>query len=272
MRVLVLLLGVPVLPAQTSSHIKRAKHLDEIIDTVNFTDGMETIGGASIQDAVNVLNDKTAFPVSLEMIEFERPKDFVTLDEALAKLHGMQAAGPLAARDKARLGSYEKFAKSHPGSEVVVPRQRTFTLVRNRATVHELLDEITRLDDEYEWKNYGTDSKPVIVIQPRSATALDWAVPAICKSRDLATGNLLAGCNGQECGPFIKLLAQRNMSVMYMSIGPVSLDPRPRGFVDLCSNDLTARDVLNRIAQSAHTSWTLGGIKGMRLISFGEHH
>jgi hypothetical protein len=63
------------------------------------------------------------------------------------------------------------------------------------------------------------------------------------------------------------------MSVLYMHIGPPSKDEQmPHGFVDLCSNNLTARDVLNRIAQSAHTSWTLGGIKGMRFISFGGHY
>src|SRR5438874_4370684 len=68
------------------------------------------------------------------------PKDFVTLDEALAKLHEMQSAGLLGSRDKDRLQGYEEMAKTHAGSEVLVPRQRTFTLIRNRITVRDLLD------------------------------------------------------------------------------------------------------------------------------------
>lgn len=101
---------------------------------------------------MNTLRDKVAFPVSLEMLEFERPKDFVTLDEALAKLHGMAAVGPLGDADKSRLSRYEELATTERGSEVVVPRQRTFTLVRDRITVREFLVQVTSLDDEYEWK------------------------------------------------------------------------------------------------------------------------
>jgi hypothetical protein len=261
--------------SSTRDHVKRAKHLDNVIERVSLTDGVETIGGASIEDAVNLLRDDVAFPVALEMIEFERPKDFVTLEEALTKLHSMQAFGPLGARDKTRLDSYEVSAKTHMGSEVLVAHQKSFTLVRDRITVRDLLDQITTLDDEYQWKNNGTESKPMIVIQPRADSALNWHVSAICRPRPVAIDQILAGCNGQECGAFTKALGARNMSIMYMSIGPVpkghpSADPRPHGFVDLCNEMLTARDVLNRIAQSAHTSWTLAGIKGFRIISFSN--
>jgi hypothetical protein len=261
--------------ASTRDHVKRAKHLDDVIESVSLTDGVETIGGACIEDAVNLLRKKVVFPIALETVEFERPKDFVTLDEALTQLHSMQAVGPLGARDKARLDSYEGLAKTHSGSEPLVARQKSFTLVRDRITVRDLLDQITAFDDQYQWKNYGTEGKPIIVIQPRADSALNWRVSPICKPRPVAIDQILAGCNGQECGAFTKILGERNMSVMYMSIGPVakgqqSSDPRPHGFVDLCYETLTARDVLNHIAQSAHTSWTLGGIKGLRLISFNN--
>src|SRR5205807_9885066 len=59
-------------------------------------------------------------------------------------------------------------SKTHPGSEVLLPRQKSFTLIRDKITVRDLLDQITILDDEYQWKNYGTESTPVVVIQPRS--------------------------------------------------------------------------------------------------------
>jgi hypothetical protein len=45
-------------------------------------------------------------------------------------------------------------------------------------------------------------------------------------------------------------------------------DPLPHVAIDVCSNHLTARDVLNLTVKGIHTSWTLAGIKGMRFISF----
>lgn len=251
-------------------HVKRAKHLDDVVENVVLADGTETIGGASVEDAVNLLRDKVKFPVSLEMLEFKRPEDFVTLDEALARLHGMQAVAPLGDRDKSRLVSYEGLAKTDPGSEVLVPRQRTFTFVRDRITVREFLVQVTTLDDGYEWKNYGTDRAPQIVIQPVSASALNWSVSPICSPRPVAIDRILAACKGQECGEFTKALSERNMSIVYIYMGPAPPDPAPHGFVDLCSEKLTARDVLNRIAQAAHTSWTVGGIKGMRFVSVSK--
>ena len=256
--------------ASRRDHVRRAKHLDSVIESVSLTNGPETIGGASIQDAVNTLRDKVVFPVSLEMLEFERPKDFVTLDEALAKLHRLAAVAPLGDADKSRLTRYEVLAKTDPASEVVVPHQRTFTLVRDRITVREFLVQVTALDDEYEWKNYGTDRAPQVVIEPRAASVLSWSVSPICSSRPVAIERILAGCKGQECGEFTKALSERNISILYMYLGPNPPDPSPHGFVDLCSQTLLARDVLNRIAEAAHTSWTVGGIRGMRFLSFSK--
>ncbi len=261
--------------SRSGQNAKRAKHLDGVIEQVSLTDGMQTIGGASMGDAVNFLRDKTAFPVALEMLEFERPKDFVTLDEAITKLQGMQALAPLGARDKVRLDRYDELANTHQGSELIVPRQKTFSFVRDRLTIREFLNEITTLDDEYEWKNYGTERKPVIVVQPRTASALNWRVPPICKPRPVTTERVLAACAKQECSPFTKALGERNMGVLYIAVDepvvPGKPDPdmtAPHGYVDLCQQNLTALDVLNRIAISGHTSWTMAGIKGMRFISF----
>ena len=267
---LFLLIAAITASAQTArrDHVRRAKHLDNVIESVSLTDGSETIGGASIQDAVNLLRDKIAFPVSLEMLEFERPKDFVTLEEALATLHSMQVVAPLMDGDKNRLDRYEELAKTDPGSEVLVPRQRTFKLVRDRITIREFLVQVTTLDDEYEWKNYGTDKRPQIVIHPRGASALSWPVSPICNPRPVSIDRVLAGCKGQECGPLTGALSQRNISILYMYTGPAPPDPVPHGFVDLCDKTLSARDALNRIAEAAHTSWILGGIKGMRFLSF----
>jgi hypothetical protein len=165
---------------------KRAHHLDDVITNVNLTAGTETIGGASIVDAVNLLRDSATFPVSLEMLEIERPKSFVTLQEALATLHSLQAITPLGDGDKHRLDRYEELAKTHPPSEILVPRQRTFKLVRDQISVREFLVQVTTLDDEYEWKNYGTDKSPQIVIHPRAASALLWPLTPICTPRPIS--------------------------------------------------------------------------------------
>lgn len=269
---LFLLIAAIAASAKTSrrDHVSRAKHLDDVIENVRLTDGSETIGGASIEDAVNQLRDKVGFPVSLEMLGFERPKDFITLDEALAELHRMQTLAPLGDRDKSRLHAYEELSKTGPGSQELVPRQKTFTFVRDRITVREFLIQVTALDDEYEWKNYGKDRAPQIVVQPRTASVLNWTMSPICYPRPVAIDRILAGCKDQECGEITKALFERNISILYMNLGPNPLDSAPHGFVDLCSHTLLARDVLNRIAEASHTSWTVGGIKGMRLISFSK--
>lgn len=47
---LLVLLAISAPLAQSAiGHGKRAKHLDDIIEDVNLTDGMRTIGGASVQ-------------------------------------------------------------------------------------------------------------------------------------------------------------------------------------------------------------------------------
>jgi hypothetical protein len=250
------------------NHLNLAKHLDDAITDVHLTDGTETIGGASIVDAVNLLRSNAAFPVSLEMLEIERPKDFVTLAEALETLHSMLAVAPLADGDKSRLDRYEELVKTDPGSSVLVPRQRTFKLVRERITVRDFLVQVTTFDDEYEWKNYGTDERPQIVIQPRAASRLNWPVAMICNPHPVSIGRVLAGCRGEKCGPFTEALNERNISIQHMYTGPAPPDPIPHGFVDLCDKTLSARDALNRIAAASHTSWTLGGIKGTRFLSF----
>ena len=73
---LLLAVGITgLLEAQTSRNVQRqrAKTLRDTIENVSLTDGFESIGGASIEDAANLLRDNAGFPVALEMVEFERP-------------------------------------------------------------------------------------------------------------------------------------------------------------------------------------------------------
>jgi hypothetical protein len=136
--VVVFVLTVAVVTAQTLSspphQPKCAKKLDDVIEHIELTDGAETIGGASMHDAVLALRERTCFPVAFETLEFERPKDFVTLGEALSKLHAMQTAGTLSARDKTRLDGYESMARTDDQSEVLVARRRTSRSGSNHCT------------------------------------------------------------------------------------------------------------------------------------------
>ncbi len=252
---------------------KCAKKLDDVIERIELTDGAETIGGASMHDAVFALRERACFPVAFEMIEFERPKDFVTLREALKQLHTIQAAGTLNARDKSRLDTYESMARTGEPSDVLVARQKAFRLVQNRIAVRRLLDRLMMLDDEYLWKNYGTESAPLIVIEPRAASALDWRVASICHPRPIASTELYAGCNNRPCGPFTKLLSEHNMTVSSLFEGPVAPgkqgpDLIPQVPIDACNDHFTARNILNLTVKGTHNSWTLAGIKGMRFVSF----
>jgi hypothetical protein len=239
-----------------------AQGLDDVIEHVALTEGAETLGGASVEDAVHLLRERTRFPINLEMIEFERPRDFVTLGEALAKLRELEISGVLSSNDKFRLIRYEELLKTKNESEVLLPRQKTFTFVQERITVREFLDRLMTLDDEYAWKNYGNDRMPLIVIAPRRVSALDWKVVPICHPKPIAYSKLFAGCNRQECGPFTKQLGDHNMTEMFMS------NWRPTASVNMCRGHLTARDVLDLTVNGARASWTLAGMKEMRVISY----
>jgi hypothetical protein len=275
--VVLLALTVVLMTAQKSSsprrHAQRVKKLNDVIEHIEITDGVETIGGASMQDAIWALREQTDFPISLELLEFERPRDFITLGEALARLHTLETTAVLGIRDMGRLHDYEKRAQTHEPSDVLFPRQKTFALVEDQITVRALLNRMMTLDDEYLWKDYGTESTPVIVIQPRTGSALEWPLSRICHPRPIASNQLFASCRNQKCGPYTKLLNDHNMSVIQMLDGPVlpgehPPDPVPLVSVDVCRDRLTVRDVLNLIAKGTNSSWTLAGIKGMRLISF----
>jgi hypothetical protein len=54
----------------TREHLNRVQHLGDVIQGVSL---LIQLGGASIEDAANLLRDKIAFPVALEMHEFDRP-------------------------------------------------------------------------------------------------------------------------------------------------------------------------------------------------------
>lgn len=69
-----------------------------------------------------------------------------------------------------------------------------------------------------------------MLIQPHVKSALNWRVSPICEPRPVSIDRIIAGCKGQECGPFTKALSERDMNILYMYSGPAPPDPVPHGF------------------------------------------
>ena len=236
--------------------------LEQIIPHIELTRGIEAIGGATIPDVVVTLREQTDFPICIEELEYDRKTDGLTLDAAIAKLRALKAEQKLTHLDEARLNQYQELAKTEdPHTFIVGINQKTFTLVEDNATVRAVLDRTIGLDPAYIWKNYGTSKAPLVVLQPRTRSALDWPVPSVCGgSQETKTAELF-GTDGK----LTTLFAAHAIYLVEMNGARMPNVP-----LDLCHDHLTARDVLNRIVTAGgnHLSWTLSGIKGLRWLSF----
>lgn len=243
--------------------LQKVRTLDDNIKRVALTTGSETIGGASMEDAVAFLRTHAAFPVSFEFVEYDRAKDGLTLSAALAKLHQLKQTQTLSDLDEMRLKTYEQQLSDgqDPGT-VIGFQKRTFSIVEDNISVRAFLDRLAVLDGAYSWRNDGTDDAPIVVIQPRGKSALEWSVPAICGSpQDLSFARLY-----ESGGKLTVLFQQHNISRVAFKGGVGN----PEVEVDVCKGHLSARDVLNLTAASLghDVSWTLSGVKGLRWLTF----
>jgi hypothetical protein len=242
---------------------QKVRTLDDNIKHVELTAGSETIGGASMEDAVAFLRHHAAFPVSFEFVEYDRAKDGLTLSTALAKLHQLKQTQTLSDLDEMRLKTYEQQISDGQDSGTVIGFQkRTFSIVEDNISVRAFLERLAVLDGAYSWRNDGTDDAPVVVIQPRGKSALEWNVPAICGSpQDLLFAKLYG-----SGGKLTVLFQQHNISRVAFQGGVETPDVQ----VDICKSHLSARDVLNLTAASLghDVSWTLSGVKGLRWLTF----
>jgi hypothetical protein len=247
-------------PAQATRG--KAMTLDGIIPRFELTRGSEAIGGAAVGDAVVALRQLVDYPISLEGKEFTAERDGLNLGEAIDQLRALKGRQTLGPDDAARLRAYEQLASTQSRSTLIGFRMKAFSIVESNITVRGVLDRITELDHTYIWTNDGTADSPIIVLRPRETSALDWSVPPICGDASESTSLNLY----RPTGKLTELFHSHSISRVYLS----GVDNLPNVGLNLCSEHLTARDVLNRTVAAAGNglSWTLSGKKGLRFISF----
>jgi hypothetical protein len=238
----------------------KLQNLETKIDVVNLDTGSSAIGGAAIEDAAALLRHSASFPVCLEMLDYTRETDGLTLESALNQLHELKNKGKLNSNDAARLRAYEEMVLSGNPPTLVGFRKRVFLISRRDISVRGLLDAITSQDSDYVWKNLGSDHAPLVVLQPRDRSVLDWSVPAIC-GKGLSTGDLYS-FEGKLTDAFEKHGITRPEINRHGRLPTVQ--------VDLCREQLNARDVLNLtvLAVGGNASWTISGIRGLRWLTF----
>ncbi len=247
--------------------------MDSIITRFELSDSpLGGIGGATMADAVQKLQEVTGIPVCLEEIEYDGERDGLTLSTALQKLRELQARNELSESDRARLERYEELMHEvkDPDHHVVFMNVRTFKISESHVTLRALLDHLIELDPDYTWQNDGNLTTPLIVVQPKAKSALDWTVPSICKSKESLRQLYGAG------GSLTELLNQHKISLMWVWIGRTTYPQQPNQeelpttSLDLCHESLTARDVLMLTVKALGPKfyWTLSGIKEMRFLQF----
>lgn len=256
------LLWVAVVAVSSSSVAQpsgKLRDLEGKISSIELVSGSEAIGGASVEDAVALLQQWAAFPVCFESRQFNRRVDGLTLAQALVKLRELKTEHNLAARDAVRLKAYEQMSTTEDPSTLIGFKRTTFRFTAHDVSVRSFLDQLVNLDEEYVWKNYGTRERPLIVIQPRNSSVLEFAVPSVCEDKQ---ARRLYGPGGQ----MTDVLQAHGISRFEM--GPRNLVPAVQ--INLCRGDLNARDALNLLVEAAgrDESWSLSGIKEMRLLTF----
>ncbi len=267
------LLAHPGWAAQTAE--AAPKTLEDEIRYINLTASVEVFrpGGVTIEDAVQLLRQRTVFPICFESMEYDRDTDGLTLGEVLNSFHALKTRSGLTAEDGAHLKMYEEMAVTQSTATLVGIKEKTFTLVQDKMTVRTFLNRVTQLDSAYKWTNEGTGTAPLIVIQPRTRSVLDWPIPRICGTPQEASSKILYGPQGKLSAFF----AVHNITRVEMDMRPARPGDKresdlPNVPLDLCQDQLTAYDVLNRTVKAAGTSlsWSLSGIKGLRWLSFQQ--
>jgi len=236
--------------------------LEGMIPHIELTQSAEAIGGATIEDAVVALRQMASFPICIEILEYDRQKDGLTLGRALEQLHALKARGDISVPDQVRLERYEVLATSENPSMLIGYIKKTFTLVEKNVTVRALLNRLIELDSSYAWRNYGSDQEPIVVIQPRAKSALDWSIPSVCdSSRVILTKNLFG-----SGGKLTLIFQSHDISLVETKSGIRMQDVQ----LDLCNDHLVARDLLNLAIKTVgnNASWSLSGIKGLRWLTF----
>jgi len=241
----------------------RLAALDDHISEVRLDRGYVTVGGATIEDAVTLARTFVAFPICLELIDYDPKRDAMTVHDAIERLRKLQITHPLSGAETALLQSYETLQSEGASSRIVGYKKTTFTLIRHDISVRNYLNEIVSLDTKYRWMNYGTTERPLIVVEPRTESALSWNVSGLCDREPMIAEDLF-GTNGEVTRQF------KAHSIIRVAMGSRELLAGVLVKSNFCDGVVTARDLLNRISDAAPKtlSWSLSGIKGLRWLEF----
>lgn len=257
----VLLLVVLIFGAHDPAVPQGEDLLAQNVAVFELSDGYEGIGGATMQDAIQVLQEQTKVPICLEEVEYELPQDGLTLGEALEKLRNLRVRGPLSSRDEVRWARYQEIAKTKSLETVVGIRKKVFRVpLEKLITLRKILDQLVKLDPEYTWVLRGDSNHSVIVILPSKRSVLEWQIEPICT--DAKTLAFLYGANG----PIGKALTEHNMTVTWF--GGNSGFPEVK--MNLCGKKRSGEEVfsLTVTTMNASRGWILSGLKDQRFLSF----
>jgi hypothetical protein len=261
----ILCLLTAVLTWQSPAAAQRARSLAEEVGPIELAASADAFRakGVTMADAVNDLRGRTEFPICFESVERDAVADALTLGQVLNEYRRLEKEKGLSARQEANLNIYERMTHEKRLQDSVGVRVNVFPLSVGRIQVRALLDRLVALDDEYSWHDAGTVEAPLVVIEPRRRSVLGWAVPALCGPRQTARRWLGAGTKVTE------LFGAHAIGFMY---GTHVGKDAPEAAVDLCHEGMTARDLINQLvtAGGPRWSWTLSGIKGLRVLTFNE--
>lgn len=209
---------------------------------------------SNIRDAVEAISAQTGIPACLEFQDLDPKIDGVTVEEKLSNLAAKNQN--LSPREQQLLTMLPALAESDPKALIdwKIPR---FTKTITGAGEEELVRQLEEMYGDYEFVFDNT----YFVIFPRQDSVLSIKVPSI----DAPDADL-----GKVMKLLSSVLSENGISFGFqLPPGKDPVDLRELKTSPLRLNDLTLREALTRICQSAEKPlvWSLGGMKGARLLN-----
>lgn len=254
-----LLVTVGLLAAVPSPLPGSESILGQAVQEFRLVEGMQGIGGAQMEDFVHELRRRLRRPVRFEDLDLDREEDGITLAEAIRRLEKLDSRGELSPLMVDRLGFYRDLMEegTFAPKEVILIDLPTFKLDVAGQTLRGLLDRAMEEAPQYEWEAVSARSGLHLLIKPKEESVLSWEIPSKCQ--DGSTIGELWG----ETGYLSTLFNEHGITLW-------TDPPDSNATLDLCREDLSARDTLIRTSEAAgadHT-WSLKGIEGAGILKF----
>lgn len=217
---------------------------------------------AAVVDAVDQLRDQLTVPIQLEEIEYDQSQG-IRLGQAIENLAGQ--GDRIRPEDGLRLNFYRRQLEAGADEQMVVSFAKTQLggpsgqLELSNLSLRQALEQITLQDPDYTYE-FNPGGCATLFPAGSQGSLLDAPAPAV-QIDQMPIQDVMA-----EDGPVGRLLAARNVSVMFThqifqtQDLPVSVRAEP----------MPLRDLLCTVSRAASPpfAWTLGGIKGLRVIAF----